>query len=86
MDAVSGSLGPFYYTTINIAGSPVEAMVDPESSSTIISFGLFRRIGREAGIPTDAMQPPDMVLRDYSQRPIPIGAKVDMKFWRQLST
>ena len=32
------------------------------------------------------LKPPDMVLLDYSQRPIPIGARVDMKFeWQRKS-
>lgn len=80
VDAVSGSLGPLYYTTVNVAGIPVEAMVDPGSSATIISFDLFKKVGHEAGIPKEALKPPDLVLRDYSQRPIPIGAKVNVTF------
>ena len=72
IDQVAGALGPLYYVTVSIAGEPVEAM---GSSATILSFELFKRIGKKANIP-DA---PDVVLRDYSQRPIPVGAKVDLE-------
>ena len=82
VDAVTGSLGPLYYATITISGSPVEGMVDPGSSATIMSFNLFRTIGQTAGIPKEALKPLDsgLVLHDYSQRPIPIGACVEMTF------
>ena len=80
VDAVSGSLGPLYYTTVNVAGVPIEAMVDPGSSATIMSFDLFKKIGHKAGIPKEALKPPDLMLRDYSRRPIPIGARVNVTF------
>ena len=79
MDAVSGSLGPLYYAKVIVAGTTVEAMVDPGSSATIMSFELFRQIGTTAKIPVDALKQPDVVLRDYSQRPVPIGACVDLE-------
>ena len=82
VDAVTGSLSPLYYATVTISGSPVEGMVDPGSSATIMSFNLFRTIGQKAGIPKEALKPLDsgLVLCDYSQRPIPIGACVEMTF------
>ena len=78
VEAVTGLLGPLYYATV----TPVEGMVDPGSSATIMSFNLFQTIGRRAGIPTEALKPLDsgLVLRDYSQRPIPIGACVELTF------
>ena len=77
VDAVSGSLGPLFYAKVNVAGTSVEAMVDPGSSATIMSFELFRKIGARAKIPVEALRRPDVVLRDYSQRPVPIWACVD---------
>ena len=35
VDAVTGSLGPLYYATVTVGGTPVESMVDPGSSATI---------------------------------------------------
>ena len=82
VDAVTGSLGPLYYATVTVGGTPVEGMVDPGSSATIMSFNLFQKIGRRAGILKEALKPLDsgLVLRDYSQRPIPIGACVELTF------
>ena len=54
-------------------------MVDKGSSATILSFDLFKRIGKKANIPVSALSAPDVVLRDYNQRPIPIGAKVELE-------
>ena len=86
VDAISGSLGPLYYATVNVASIPVEAVVDPGSSATIISFDLFKKVGHKASIPKEALKPSDLVLRDYSQRPIPIGARVNMMSeWQERS-
>ena len=79
VDQVAGAVGPLYYVTVSIAGEPVEAMVDTGSSATILSFDLFKRIGKKANIPVSALSAPDVVLRDYNQRPIPIGAKVELE-------
>ena len=80
VDAVSGSLGSLYYAAVKVAGVTVEAMVDPGSSATIMSFKLFKQVGQQAGVPREALNPPDLVLHDYSQRPIPIGARVEVTF------
>ena len=77
---VDGALGPLYCATIMIAGTPVEGLVDPGSSATILSFDLFRKIGRKATIPCEALMLPEVTLRDYSRRPIPIFAVVDLEF------
>ena len=83
VDMVSGSLGPLYYAQVTIEGSTVEALVDPGSSATILSFDMFRKIGKAAGIPGEALKIPEVVLRDYSQRPIPIGVQVELTFeWK----
>ena len=80
VDAVKGALGPLFYATVSIAGTSVESLVDPGSSATIMSFELFKKIGAKAGIPREALQKPNITLRDYSRRPIPIFAKVDLEF------
>ena len=82
-DTVTGALGPLYYAEVKIAGVPVEALLDAGSSASILSFDLFQKIGHAAGITVDALKPPKATLRDYSQRPIPIGAQVELKFeWK----
>ena len=50
VDTVAGAVGPLYYCQVNVAGEPVEAMVDTGSSATIMSFDLFKKIGKRAGI------------------------------------
>ena len=73
---VTGAVGPLYYATVTVHGTAVQALVDPGSFSTIISFQLFCKIGQAAHIPASALQKPDILLRDYSQRPITVGACV----------
>ena len=63
VDQVAGAVGPLYYGTVNIAGEPVEAMVDMGSSATILSFDLFKLIGKKANIPVSALSTPDVVLQ-----------------------
>ena len=41
-----GALGPLYYATISVSGSPVEALVDPGSLASIMSTELLKQIGR----------------------------------------
>ena len=79
IDQVAGAVGTLYYVTVSIAGKPVEAMVDTGASATILSFEQFKRISQKADIPVSALSAPDVVLRDYSQRPIPVGAKVELE-------
>ena len=71
-----GAVGPLCYTTVEVAGQKVEAMVDTGSSATILSFELFK----SANIPVTALSKPDVVLRDYNKRPIPVGVKVELTF------
>lgn len=80
VDKVVGAVGPFYYASVEVEGVPTEAMIDPGSSATILSFQLFKQIGKQARIPSTALRKPDRPLRDYSQRLIPIGAQVDLTF------
>ena len=76
VDAVEGALGPLFYSTVEIAGTPVNALVDSGLSATILSFELFRTIGNKAGISRIAMQKSMVTLRDYCQRPIQIFTQV----------
>ena len=71
---MTGAVGPRFYAMVTIEKSPVEAMVDPGSSATIISFERFKKIGQQARIPSEELLLPDITLQDYNQRPIPIGA------------
>ena len=76
VDTVTSS---HYYTTITVSGIPVEGMVNSSSSATIMSFNLFQTIGR---IPKEVLKPlsSGLVLQDYSQQLIPVGASVVMTF------
>ena len=80
VDRVAGAVGPLYYYHVSIASEPVEAMVDTGSSATILLTELFKRIGKKANIPVSALSTLDVVLRDYNQRSIPVGAKVELEF------
>ena len=50
--------------TVEVAGQKVEAMVDTGSSATILSFELFKKIGKNANIPVTTPCKPDIALRD----------------------
>ena len=76
---VDKAAGPLYYCTVNIAGKPVKATVDTGSSVTILSWDVFQAIGREAQVPASAVYKPEVTLHDYSQRPILVGAMVDLE-------
>ena len=79
VDQVTGAVGPLYYCQISAFGQPVKALVDTGSSATVMPFNLYRGIAKKAGIASDALTRPDVILRDYNRRPIRIGAKVTMK-------
>ncbi len=74
---VSGIKGPLAYTEISIEGTQVEAMLDAGSSVCIISQELFLKVGKAPGI--NALQQPDIPLRDYSQNTISVIASVNLK-------
>jgi len=78
VSADSGPVGPLYYAKVDIERSPVEALVDPGSAATVISFNLFKQIGRKTNIPSSVLSKPAVSLRDYNQRTIPGGASVDL--------
>ena len=78
VDAVTGALGPLYFAKVTIESTPIDGMIDPGSTATIIFFDLFRKVGGEAHIPSSAPEVPHVMLRDYSQNPIPIGAQVNL--------
>lgn len=73
VDEVTGALGPLYFAKVTIEGTPVDGMIDPGLSATIISFDLFKKVGGKARIPSRALEVPHVTLRDYNQNPIPIG-------------
>ena len=76
--AVTGALSPLFYATVSIEGIPVRGLVDSGSSATIISYNVFQKIGQTAKIPASELQQPVVILRDYSQRTIPVGASVKL--------
>ena len=80
VDTVDGALGPLFYATVVVAGTPVDALMDPGSSATIMSFELFKKVGTKAGIPREALQKPKVMLREYSRRPILVFAEVNLEF------
>ena len=54
-------------------------MVDTSSSATILSSDVFQAIGRKAQVPASALYKPEVTLLGYSQRPILVGAMVDLE-------
>ncbi len=78
--AVTGAIEPLIHAKVTNENTVVEAMVDPRSAATIFPFGLLTKVGESSHIPRDTLQPSDVVLRDYNQRAIPIGAKVELTF------
>jgi len=79
VDKVAGAVCPLYFCTVNIAGEPVKAMVDTGLSATILSWDVFQAIGRKTKVPVSALYKPEVTLRDYSQRPILVGAMLDLE-------
>ena len=57
-------------------------MINLSSSATIILVNLLWTIGKKAGIPKELLEQlkSGLVLQDYSQRPIPIGACIEVTF------
>ena len=55
VDQVVGSVGPLYYASVEVEGIPTEALVDSGSSTTILSFQLFKQIEKRAKIPSTAL-------------------------------
>ena len=45
VDEVTGALGPLYFAKVTIEDTPVGGMIDPGSSTMIISFDLFKKVG-----------------------------------------
>ena len=74
VDNVTGSVGPLYYCEVEIAEQPVEALIDSGSSATVMTFSLLQRIARDAQLSVDVLEKPDVILRDYNQHPLKIGA------------
>ena len=74
VDTVTGSVGPLYYCQLLVAGQPVTALVDSGSSATIMSLDLFQEVAKKAGLSSEVLHKPDVVLCDYNQHPLRIGA------------
>jgi len=51
VDEVTDALGPLYFAKVTIQGTPVDGMIDPGSSATIISFDLFKKVGGKPTFP-----------------------------------
>ena len=86
--AVAGSVGPLYYADVKVAAIPGRALIDTGSPATIMSFKLFKSMGKAANISSNSLLPvdPGFMLKDYSQRTIPIGAKVNLEIgWKDAS-
>ena len=79
MDQITGPVSPLYYANVKVSGQPVEALLDTGSSASIISFSMFKELGRKAGMTADVLAKPDMVLRDYNHHPIPIAAMAEVE-------
>ena len=80
MDTVNGALGPLY-TTEDIAGTPVNSLVDPGSSATILSFELLHNLNQRSDPPRSTAEV--TTTWDYSRKPILIFAQVKLEFGHQ---
>ena len=74
VDNVTEAVRPLYYCEMEIAGQPVEALINSGSSATVMTFSLLQMIARDAQLSVDVLEKPDVVLRDYNQHPLRIGA------------
>ena len=77
-----------YYADVKVAAIPGRALIDTGSPATIMSFKLFNSTGKAANISSNSLLPvdPGFMLKDYSQRTIPIGAKVNLEIgWKDAS-
>ena len=82
---MSGSVGLLYYATVVMEKISVTVMVDPGSSATTVSFHLksLRKLACRWGyIQPDSLKRLNLNLTfyDYSQKPIPVGAAVELTF------
>ena len=73
IDKVAGAIG------VCITAQSVKALVDTGSSVTILSWEVFQAIGRKTKVPVSALFKSEVTLHDYSQRPILVGAMVDLE-------
>ncbi len=76
---MNGTVGRLAYATVKLAGVPTEAMLDTGSSVNLISQSLFFKVGKAAKIPVEAIQHPDVPLKDFSQNHIPVTGRVEIK-------
>ena len=63
---ITGSVGPLYYASVKVCDQPVEALVYSGSSVTIMSFDIFKLIGKKVGMTADALPVQDVILRGYN--------------------
>ena len=80
-NTVEGALGPLFYATVVVARTPVDALVDPGSSATIMSFELFGWASRQESHGRHYKR--RVMLQDHSRRPIPVFAEVNLEFSHQ---
>ncbi len=76
---MNGTVGWLAYATVKLAGVPTEAMLDTGSSVSLMSQSLFFKVGKAAKIPVEAIQHPDVPLKDFSQNHIPVTGRVEIK-------
>ena len=62
VDTVNGAICPLFYATVAVAGTPMQALVDPGLSATIMSFEPFKTVGTKAVIPREALKEPEVTL------------------------
>ncbi len=74
VEAVNGTVGSLFYEEVNMAGVPVKGLIDTGSGATIISFEMFKKIGKIGDIPSSSLYPVDLILQDYNRNPISLGA------------
>ena len=59
---MKGAVGPLFHGEVNMAGIPVQGLVDTGSGAIIISFEMFKKVGKEANILSSSLHPSDLIL------------------------
>ncbi len=76
VDQVTGPVRALYYCRMEIRRGTGGCH---GRHAMVLSFDVFKAIGAKANIPVSALSRPNVTVRDYSQRPIPIGVNVNLE-------
>ena len=70
---------PLPFSSVGVEGCLVKAMLDTGSSVTILDEDLFVDIAQKVGVDKASIETPQVCIRDYSGREIPVVACVNLR-------